>query len=113
MLINNVFERVSGVRLNGHRTKRLPGNVNFSFDGVDGESVLLMLNMEGICVSTGSACSSKSSKTSHVLKAIGLTEEMAKGSLRITIGEENTEEEIKYTIDCLEKIIERLREIKK
>ena len=112
-LINNVFEKIPQVRLNGHRIKRLPGNVNFSFDGVDGDSVLLMLNMEGICVSTGSACSSKSSKPSHVLQAIGLTEEMSKGSLRITIGEENTEEEINYTVDCLQKVIERLREIKK
>lgn len=112
-LINNVMERIPYVKLNGHRTKRLPGNVNFSFDGVEGESILLMLNMKGICVSTGSACSSSLSKPSHVLTSIGLNEELCKGSLRLTIGDENTEEEIEYTVDCLEKIVERLREIKK
>lgn len=112
-LINEVMERIPYVKLNGHRTKRLPGNVNFSFDGVEGESILLMLNMENICVSTGSACSSGSSKPSHVLVAIGLNDEMCKGSLRLTIGDENTDEDIEYTVDCLEKIVERLREIKK
>lgn len=112
-LINEVMSRIPYVRLNGHRTKRLPGNVNFSFEGIDGESVLLMLNMKGICVSTGSACSSALTKPSHVLTAIGLNENMARGSLRLTLGEENTDEEIEYTVDCLEKIIERLREIKK
>lgn len=112
-LINEVMEKIPYVKLNGHRTKRLPGNVNFSFDGVEGESILLMLNMENICVSTGSACSSGSSKPSHVLVAIGLNDEMCKGSLRLTIGDENTDEDIEYTVDCLEKIVERLREIKK
>lgn len=112
-LINGVFERIPCVKLNGSRSKRLVGNVNFSFEGVDGEAVLLMLNMKGICVSTGSACSSASSKPSHVLTAIGLDDDISKGSLRLTIGDENTEEEIEYTIDTLEKIVERLREIKK
>jgi len=112
-LINGVMEKIPYVKLNGHRTKRLPGNVNFSFDGIEGESVLLMLNMKDICVSTGSACSSGSSKPSHVLTAIGLSDDMCKGSIRLTIGDENTEEDIEYTIDCLEKVVERLREIKK
>ncbi|MBE5813365.1 MAG: cysteine desulfurase NifS [Clostridiales bacterium] len=112
-LINGVTERITCVKLNGHRNRRLPGNVNFSFDGVDGESILLMLNMKGIYVSTGSACSSSSSKPSHVLTAIGLNDEMCKGSIRLTIGDENTEEDIEYTIDALEKVVERLREIKK
>jgi len=112
-LINEIIERIPCVRVNGHRTKRLPGNVNLSFEGVDGESILLMLNMKGICVSTGSACSSGSGRPSHVLTAIGLNDEMCKGSLRLTIGDENTDEEIEYTIDALEKVVERLREIKK
>lgn len=112
-LIDGVMERIPYVKLNGHRVKRLPGNVNFSFDGVEGEAVLLMLNMKGIYVSTGSACSSGSSKPSHVLSAIGLNNDMCKGSIRLTIGDENTEEDIYYTIDCLENVVERLREIKK
>jgi len=112
-LIDGVMERIPYVKLNGHRVKRLPGNVNFSFDGVEGEALLLMLNMKGICVSTGSACSAGSSKPSHVLSAIGLNNDMCKGSIRLTIGDENTEEDIDYTIDCLEKVVERLREIKK
>lgn len=112
-LICGVMERIPYVRLNGHRIKRLPGNVNFSFDFVDGESILLMLNGMGISVSTGSACSSSSSKPSHVLTAIGLDERMSRGSLRLTIGDENTEEDIEYVIECLEKVVERLREISK
>lgn len=112
-IINQVMERIPCVRLNGHRIERLAGNINFSFDGVEGEAILLMFNMKDICVSTGSACSSKSSKPSHVLKAIGLNDELCRGSLRITLGEENTEEEIDYMIDTLEKVVERLREIKK
>jgi len=98
-------------RLNGHRTKRLPGNVNFSFEGIEGESMLFMLDLKGICASSGSACTSGSLDPSHVLLALGLKHETAHGSLRLTIDEYNTKEEIKYIIEELPKIISRLREM--
>ncbi|HHV74656.1 MAG TPA: cysteine desulfurase NifS [Thermoanaerobacterium sp.] len=98
-------------RLNGHPIKRLPGNVNISFEFVDGESLILSLDMEGICVSSGSACTAGSIDPSHVLLAIGLPEEIAHGSLRLTIGEENTEEEIDTVINKLPKIVDRLRQM--
>lgn len=97
--------------LNGHRTKRLPGNVNFCFEGIEGESMLLLLDMKGICASSGSACTSGSLDPSHVLLAIGLPHATAHGSLRLTVCEYNTDEEIEYIIEELPKIIQRLREM--
>ncbi len=103
--------KIPGVKLNGHSSKRLPNNVNVSIKGVEGEALLIRLNEKGIAVSTGSACSTKSLKPSHVLTSIGLTDEEAHGSLRITLGKDNKEEDIDYVIDELKKIINSLRKI--
>lgn len=110
-LINGINDKIPYVKLNGHRTERLPGNVNFSFKFIEGESLLLMLNMKGISGSSGSACSSGSLDPSHVLLAIGLDHGTAHGSLRLTIGDENTKEDIDYVLEVLPQIVERLREI--
>ncbi|NLG88586.1 MAG: cysteine desulfurase NifS [Clostridiaceae bacterium] len=110
-LIDKVFERIPHVRLNGDRHKRLPGNVNFSFEFIEGESLLLMLDMKGVQASSGSACTSGSLDPSHVLLAIGLPHEIAHGSLRITFGEKNTEEDVDYIVDCLEEIVAKLRQM--
>ncbi len=107
-LIDNLL-KIDKSRLNGHRTKRLPGNVNMSFRGIEGESLLLMLGAKGICASSGSACTSGSLDPSHVLLAIGLPHETAHGSLRLTIGGDNTEEEIDYILKEIPSIIENLR----
>lgn len=96
-------------RLNGDRDSRLPGNVNISIEFIEGESLILWLDIMGICVSTGSACSTASLDPSHVLLAIGLPHEVAHGSLRITINEENTPEECDYIIDSVKKTVEKLR----
>ncbi|AGB18860.1 cysteine desulfurase NifS [Thermoanaerobacterium thermosaccharolyticum] len=109
-LIDGIL-KIPYTRLNGHPNKRLPGNVNVSFEFVDGESLILSLDMEGICVSSGSACTAGSIDPSHVLLAIGLSQEIAHGSLRLTIGEENTEEEINTVINKLPKIVDRLRQM--
>ncbi|MEF9984204.1 MAG: cysteine desulfurase NifS [Oscillospiraceae bacterium] len=101
--------KIPHTRLNGHREKRLCTNVNISFEGIEGESMLLMLDMKGICASSGSACTSGSLDPSHVLLAIGLPHEIAHGSLRLSVGEQNTIEEIDYVLEELPKIIERLR----
>jgi len=108
-LIEGIINKIENVRLNGHPTKRLPGNANFCFEFIEGESMLLSLDMEGVAASSGSACTSGSLTASHVLLAIGLPPEIAHGSLRLTLGEENTEEEIDYVIDILPGIIEKLR----
>ena len=108
-LIEKVLKRVPYTRVNGDRTKRLPNNVNFSFQFIEGESLLIMLDMKGICASSGSACTSGSLDPSHVLLAIGLPHEIAHGSLRMTLSEENTEEEIDYVVDAIAEIVERLR----
>ena len=108
-LIDRVLAEVPYTRLNGHRTNRLPNNANFSFQFVEGESLLILLDNNGICASSGSACTSGSLDPSHVLLAIGLPHEIAHGSLRLTLSEKNTMEEIDYTVDELKKIIERLR----
>jgi cysteine desulfurase len=110
-LIEKVFDRIPYVRLNGDRDNRLPGNVNFSFEFIEGESLLLMLDMKGIQASSGSACTSGSLDPSHVLLAIGLPHEIAHGSLRITFGEKNTEEEVDYIVDCIEETVEKLRQM--
>lgn len=107
-LINELL-KITHSRLNGHPTKRLPGNVNISFEGIEGESLLLFLNMAGICASSGSACTSGSLDPSHVLLAIGLPHEIAHGSLRLSLSEENTYEEIDFVIGEVNKIVNRLR----
>ncbi|MGB9708280.1 MAG: cysteine desulfurase NifS [Candidatus Pacearchaeota archaeon] len=109
-LINNIL-KIGDSQLNGHATQRLPNNCNFSFKGIEGEALLIRLNEKGIAVSTGSACSTKSLAPSHVLTAIGLTAEQAHGSLRITLGKDNTEKDIDYTIEQLKNIINSLRKI--
>lgn len=110
-LIVGIEENIPNVKLNGHRTQRLPGNVNFSFYDIEGESLLLMLDMKGISASSGSACSSSSGAPSHVLTAIGLDKKAAHGALRLTIGAENTEEEINYVLEVLIHAVEKLREL--
>lgn len=96
-------------RLNGSQDKRLPGNVNISFEGIEGESLLLMLDLKGIAASSGSACTSGALDPSHVLLAIGLVHEVAHGSLRLSLGEDTTKEDIDYILECVPPIIERLR----
>ncbi|HOQ00016.1 MAG TPA: cysteine desulfurase NifS [Acetivibrio clariflavus] len=109
--IEEITKKVPFVKLNGDRYKRLPGNVNFSFQFIEGESLLLMLDMKGIAASSGSACTSGSLDPSHVLLAIGLDHETAHGSLRITFGEENTHEDVDYLMEVLPAIVQRLREM--
>jgi cysteine desulfurase len=108
-LINGLIEEITHIRLNGHPKKRLPNNVNVSVDFVEGESLLLNLDLEGICASTGSACSSASLEPSHVLLALGLLAEQAHGSLRFTLGRENTEAEVERVLEVLPGIVTRLR----
>lgn len=108
-LIERVLSEIPYSRLNGHRTDRLPNNANFSFQFIEGESLLIMLDGKGICASSGSACTSGSLDPSHVLLAIGLPHEIAHGSLRLTINEEITKEDIDYVVDSLKNIVERLR----
>lgn len=110
-LINGIMDRIDDVRLNGHPTLRLPGNVNMSFEYIEGESLLLSLDLKGIAASSGSACTSGSLDPSHVLLAIGLSHEIAHGSLRMTLGDENTDEEIDYVLEVLPQIVQRLREM--
>lgn len=101
--------KIKHSRLNGHRTKRLPGNVNLSFSGIEGESLLLMLNANGICASSGSACTSGSLDPSHVLLAIGLPHEIAHGSLRLSLSDENSMDDVDYILEVLPPIIDKLR----
>lgn len=108
-MISRILEEIPYVKLNGHKTKRLPNNVNVSFRFVEGESLLIMLDMKGICASSGSACTSGSLDPSHVLLAIGLPHEIAHGSLRLTLGDETTKEDVDYVIDQLKEIVEKLR----
>ena len=104
-----IEERIPYVKINGDRKRRLPGNANVSFRFVDGESLLLNLDAVGICASSGSACNTGSSEPSHVLMAIGLEDELANGSLRITFGDENTRKDVDYLVDNLEIIVQKLR----
>ena len=110
-LIDRVLAEIPYTRLNGDRYKRLPNNVNFSFQFIEGESLLIMLDMAGICGSSGSACTSGSLDPSHVLLGIGLPHEIAHGSLRLTLGYENTKEELDYVIEKLKEIVQRLRDM--
>ena len=108
---SKIKSNIPYVRLNGHPTQRLPGNVNFCFRFIEGESLLLSLDMEGIAGSSGSACTSGSLDPSHVLLAIGLPHEIAHGSLRLSLGDFNTEEELDYVVEKLIKIVDRLRQM--
>ncbi|QAT62055.1 cysteine desulfurase NifS [Acidilutibacter cellobiosedens] len=108
-LIKGIFDNIDYVRLNGDEEKRLPGNANFCFRFIEGESILLSLDMEGIAGSSGSACTSGSLDPSHVLLAIGLPHEIAHGSLRLTLGDFNTEEDVDYVVEKLTEIVARLR----
>lgn len=108
-VIDRVLTEIPYSRLNGHRTDRLPGNANFCFRFIEGESMLILLDQIGVCASSGSACTSGSLDPSHVLLAIGLPHEIAHGSLRLSLSGETTKEDIDYVVDELKKIIERLR----
>ena len=108
-LINKIEKEIPYCRLNGDRVKRLPNNVNFSFRFIEGESLLIMLDMKGICASSGSACTSGSLDPSHVLLAIGLPHEIAHGSLRLTLGADITKEDVDYVVEELKKIVAHLR----
>ncbi len=110
-LIKEIMSKVEYTRLNGHPEKRLPGNVNLSFEFIEGEALLLSLDLKGIAGSSGSACTSGSLDPSHVLLAIGLSHEIAHGSLRLTLGDDNTDQEIDYVIEVLPEIVNRLREM--
>ena len=105
------LEKIPHSALNGARTKRLPGNVSFCFEGIEGESLLLLLDAKGICASSGSACTSGSLDPSHVLLAIGRPHEVAHGSLRLTLSEENTQEEVDYIIEETTKVVKYLRDL--
>jgi cysteine desulfurase len=108
---SRIISEIDGVKLNGHPEKRIPTTLNLSFDGVEGESVVLNLDLHGIAVSTGSACSSGSTEPSHVLLAMGLPEEVAEASVRFSIGLFTTPDDIEYTVDVLKRVIFNLREI--
>lgn len=110
-LMSRVLKEVPYSRVNGSRTNRLPNNVNFCFQFIEGESLLIMLDMKGICASSGSACTSGSLDPSHVLLAIGLPHEIAHGSLRLTLGKETTKEDIDTTIEAIKEIVAKLRDM--
>ena len=110
-LISGIEASIPEVKLNGHRTERLPGNVNFSIKYIEGESILLMLDINGIAASSGSACTSGSLDPSHVLLAMGMPHETAHGSVRMTLGDDTTEEDIDYVLEVLPGIIKKLREM--
>lgn len=109
-LIGRLLQEIPDTRLNGHPVKRLPGNVNVSFAAVEGESVLIMLDMQGICASGGSACTTGALDPSHVLLALGVSSELARGSLRLTLGEDNTRGEVDIVVEELKQIVGRIRE---
>ncbi|OPX63430.1 MAG: putative cysteine desulfurase 2 [Methanoregula sp. PtaB.Bin085] len=110
-LLTGILEKIPYARLNGHPEKRLPGNLNVSFEFIEGESMLLWLDDEGICASTGSACTSGSLEPSHVLLAIGLPHEIAHGSLRLTLGDANTEADVDFVLEVLPKVVQKLRDM--
>lgn len=110
-LIKIIEKEIPNAKLNGHREKRLANNINFSFEFIEGEGILIFLDLAGICASSGSACTSGSLDPSHVLLSIGLPHELAHGSLRLSLGEDTTEEDVDYTVDKLKEIVERLRQM--
>lgn len=111
LLFKRVLDEIPFVRVNGDKVRRLPNNANFSFQFIEGESLLIMLDMKNICASSGSACTSGSLDPSHVLLAIGLPHEIAHGSLRLTVNDEITEDEINYTVDQIKEIVDKLRKM--
>jgi cysteine desulfurase len=110
-LIKGLLERIPQTRLNGHPTQRLPNNVNVSVASVEGESLAVSLDLEGIAVSTGSACSSEAMEPSHVLMAMGLPAELARGSVRFSLGRENTDANIDRVLEAFPRIVSRLRAV--
>jgi len=110
-LIAGVLERIPNVHLNGHPTRRLPNNANFTFKSIEGEAILIQLDLKGVAASSGSACSTGAVEPSHVLTAMGVPPEEAFGSLRLTLGRDNTEEDVDYVLEVLPSIVERLRAI--
>ena len=110
-LFNKIKERIPNVHLNGKLDSRLPGNLNIAFEGIEGESILLNLDLKGIAASSGSACTSGSPEPSHVLSAMGIQSELAQASIRFSLGRGNTQEDVDYTVEVLPEIIERLRSI--
>lgn len=110
-LMDRIMEEIPYTRINGDRVSRLPNNANFAFQFIEGESLLIMLDSKGICGSSGSACTSGSLDPSHVLLAIGLPHEIAHGSLRLTMSEDNTKEEMDYVVDSIKEIVQRLRDM--
>ena len=106
-----VSKKIPNIKINGDRKNRLPGNANVSIKGIDGEDLLLNLDAKGICVSTGSACNSESQDPSHVLLAIGLSQELANGALRVTFGKENEKDDVDFLIDNLVEIVTKLRKV--
>ncbi len=110
-LMDRIMEEIPYARINGDRNNRLPNNANFAFQFIEGESLLIMLDSKGICGSSGSACTSGSLDPSHVLLAIGLPHEIAHGSLRLTMSEDNTKEEMDYVVDSIKEIVQRLRDM--
>ena len=110
-LMDRIMEEIPYARINGDRNNRLPNNANFAFHFIEGESLLIMLDSKGICGSSGSACTSGSLDPSHVLLAIGLPHEIAHGSLRLTMSEDNTKEEMDYVVDSIKEIVQRLRDM--
>ena len=107
--ISEIQNKIPEAKLNGDRTKRLSGNANISFPGVNAQELLLDLDEKGICASAGSACSSGSSSPSHVLTAIGLTPELAEGTLRVTFGKDNTKQDVEFLLNSLEEIIQKIK----
>ena len=110
-MIKEIEAKIPGSQLNGHPSQRLPNNVNFSFTGVEGEAILLGLDMAGIAASSGSACSSGSLEPSHVLLALGQSAELARGSLRLTLGKENTKDQVDYLLKVLVDLLGQLRQL--
>lgn len=110
-IVNQIPLRVGGVHFNGHPTQRLPNNVNMSFESIEGEPILLGLDLAGICASSGSACSTASLEPSHVLIAIGHSSDLAQGTIRITLGRNNTEDEVDYLLEVLPDLVIKLREM--
>jgi len=108
-LMEGILSKIPDTRLNGHATQRLPNNVNVSFSYIEGEAVLLNLDLRGIAASAGSACASESEDPSHVLMAIGVPRDIARGSLRLTVGSANTDDDVEYVLEVLPEIVERLR----
>ena len=110
-MISRILTEIPATRLNGHAEKRLPGNVNVSIRYIEGEALLLSMDIKGVAASSGSACTSGSLDPSHVLLAIGLPHEIAHGSLRLSLSEDNTIEEVDYAVDALKEIVARLRDM--